>query len=71
MVNKNLNKKYSAKACAKINLSLDVLKKRKDGYHEVDHIMYTLKNLYDGITITAKKKKGNTPKIYIKTNKKL
>ena len=71
MANKNLNKKYKDRACAKINLSLDVLKKRKDGYHEVDHIMYTLKNLYDEITIIAKKKEGNAPKIYIKTNKKI
>ena len=33
----------SVEAHAKINLSLDVLKKREDGYHEVRMIMQTLK----------------------------
>lgn len=39
------------KARAKINLGLDVLRKREDGYHEVRMIMHTV-NLYDRITIT-------------------
>lgn len=38
------------KAPAKINLGLDILKKREDGYHEVRMIMQTL-NLFDIITI--------------------
>lgn len=38
------------KAMAKINLSLDVLKKREDGYHELRMIMQTI-NLYDELTI--------------------
>lgn len=38
------------KAPAKINLSLDVLKKRSDGYHELKMIMQTI-SLYDEIDI--------------------
>lgn len=51
------------KARAKINLSLDVLAKRPDGYHEVKMIMQTV-NLYDLIYI----KKIRVPKIIIQTN---
>ena len=29
--------KIQLKALAKINLGLDVLRRREDGYHEVDH----------------------------------
>ncbi len=36
------------KAYAKINLGLDVVRKREDGYHEVRMIMQTV-NLYDRI----------------------
>ena len=38
------------KAYAKINLCLDVLKKREDGYHELKMIMQTV-SLYDEINI--------------------
>lgn len=51
------------RAYAKINLGLDVLKKREDGYHEVRMIMQTV-NLYD--TITIKKSRGTG--IDVKTN---
>lgn len=40
--------KVSEKAAAKINLSLDVLGKRPDGYHEVKMIMTTV-DLYDRV----------------------
>ena len=39
------------KAYAKINLGLDVLKKREDGYHEVRMIMQTV-GIYDRICLT-------------------
>ena len=45
------------KAMAKINLSLDVLRKREDGYHELRMIMQTI-NLYDELTIEKTEKKG-------------
>ena len=43
--------KLLVKAPAKINLSLDVLHKRPDGYHEVEMIMTTI-DLADRIELT-------------------
>ena len=40
----------SLKALAKINLGLDVLGKREDGYHDVRMIMQTI-HLYDRVEI--------------------
>lgn len=51
------------KAYAKINLALDVLGRRPNGYHDVRMIMQTIK-LYDKITI----KPTTNPEITIKTN---
>ena len=45
------------RALAKINLGLDVLRRRDDGYHEVRMIMQTLK-MYDKITIRKMKEPG-------------
>lgn len=42
--------KLSYKAYAKVNLGLDVLRRREDGYHDVKMIMQTV-NLYDVIEI--------------------
>lgn len=53
----------TVKAYAKINLGLDVLRKREDGYHDVCMIMQSL-NLHDTITI----KKTQTSEISIRTN---
>ena len=43
---------YKLKAYAKINLSLDVVSKRKDGYHNLESVMHTVPGLYDELTIT-------------------
>lgn len=43
--------KLLVKAPAKINLSLDVLGKREDGYHEVEMIMTTI-DLADRLELT-------------------
>lgn len=43
----------SRKAYAKINLCLDVLRRREDGYHEVKMIMQTV-DLYDELTFSIK-----------------
>ncbi|MDD3206517.1 MAG: 4-(cytidine 5'-diphospho)-2-C-methyl-D-erythritol kinase [Lachnospiraceae bacterium] len=51
------------KARAKINLGLDVVKRREDGYHEVKMIMQTV-DLYDELTIC----KTEQPGIQITTN---
>ena len=53
----------SIKALAKINLGLDVVRRREDGYHEVRMVMQTI-NLYDRLDIVKKKEPG----ISIKTN---
>ncbi|WZX99842.1 4-(cytidine 5'-diphospho)-2-C-methyl-D-erythritol kinase [Bacillus sp. FSL W7-1360] len=45
--------KCSIKAPAKINLSLDVLRKRTDGYHEVEMVM-TMVDLADRIDLTLR-----------------
>ncbi len=42
--------KISMKAYAKINLSLDVIGKQADGYHQVEMIMHQV-NLYDTVTV--------------------
>lgn len=55
--------KIKLKARAKINLGLDVIRRREDGYHEVKMIMQTIQ-LYDQIFI----KKIKEPEIKVKTN---
>ncbi len=49
--------KINVKALAKINLGLDVVRKREDVYHEVRMIMQTI-HLYDQLLITKKKEQG-------------
>lgn len=51
------------RALAKINLGLDVLRKREDGYHEVRMVMQTIR-MYDQLDIT----RNIQPGIHIKTN---
>lgn len=53
----------SLKALAKINLGLDVLGKREDGYHEVRMVMQTI-HLYDRVEI----KKTRSQHIHVETN---
>ena len=50
-------------APAKINLGLDVIRKREDGYHEVKMIMQSIR-LFDRLTLT----KSKTPGIHLTTN---
>ena len=45
------------RALAKINLGLDVVGKRDDGYHEVRMIMQTIQ-MYDVLEIEKKKEPG-------------
>ena len=55
--------KIQLKALAKINLGLDVLRRREDGYHEVKMIMQTIGH-HDDLEI----RKTKTPGIQVKTN---
>ncbi|MBQ8639135.1 MAG: 4-(cytidine 5'-diphospho)-2-C-methyl-D-erythritol kinase [Lachnospiraceae bacterium] len=45
------------RAMAKINLGLDVVRRREDGYHEVKMIMQTIR-LFDRLVMTRTKKEG-------------
>ena len=47
------------KALAKINLGLDVVRRREDGYHEVRMIMQTI-HLYDLLEIQKIREPGDT-----------
>ena len=51
------------RALAKINLGLDVVRKREDGYHEVRMIMQTIQ-MYDLLKID----KCSEPGIHLTTN---
>lgn len=53
----------SLKALAKINLGLDVVRRREDGYHEVRMVMQTI-HLYDRLELCKKKE----PEITMETN---
>lgn len=57
------NNDISLKALAKINLGLDVVRRREDGYHEVRMIMQNIQ-LYDRLDI----KRTQEPGIQIQTN---
>lgn len=56
-------KEIQLKARAKINLGLDVVRKREDGYHEVRMIMQMI-HLFDKITL----RKNNGSGIQVRTN---
>ncbi len=55
--------KISINAMAKINLGLDVLRRRENGYHDVKMIMQTV-NIYDTLDFV----KTQEPKIVVKTD---
>ena len=56
-------KEMRLKANAKINLGLDVLRKREDGYHDLRMIMQSI-SLHDVLELTLTR----TPGIRIRTN---
>lgn len=56
------------KAYAKINLGLDVIRKRPDGYHEVKMIMQMV-GIYDVLTFKKRKREGSFPDIKISLDK--
>ena len=62
--------KIQLKALAKINLGLDVLRRREDGYHEVKMIMQTIR-MYDQIELESTEEPGirvSTNLNYLPTN---
>lgn len=56
-------KRMGLKAYGKINLGLDVIRKREDGYHEVKMVMQTV-GIYDGIDLRIREGSG----IHVETN---
>lgn len=56
--------RITRKAYAKINLGLDVLRRRPDGYHEVKMIMQTV-GIYDILTFRKKEQAEGVPQISI------
>ncbi len=61
--------RITRKAYAKINLGLDVLGRRPDGYHEVKMIMQTV-GLYDVLTFCRRQAAGDFPDISIASDRK-
>ena len=51
-----MNKIYQ-KAYAKVNIGLDVLRRRTDGYHEVKMIMQTV-DIYDELVLEKREQPG-------------
>ncbi len=39
------------RANCKINIGLDILRKREDGYHEISTLIYPIRGLYDEVTV--------------------
>lgn len=62
---KQMIDRLELKAYGKINLGLDVVRKREDGYHEVRMIMQTIR-MYDQLDM----RKSVEPGIHLTTNKK-
>ena len=56
------NNDISLKALAKINLGLDVVRRREDGYHEVRMIMQTI-HLYDRLDIKRTKERSEERRV--------
>lgn len=55
-------KQITKNAYAKINLAIDVLRRRPDGYHDVKMIMQTV-DIYDTLAFTAKEETGIVLKV--------
>lgn len=55
------------KSFAKINLTLDVLGRREDGYHDIKMVMQTV-SLYDLVTVELLEGEENIGKISVETN---
>ncbi len=58
------------KTPAKINLTLDILKKREDGYHDINSIMQTV-SLYDEIIVSVEHLQNSNNIIDVKGNSDL
>ena len=48
------------RANCKINIGLDVLRRREDGYHDLSTVMVPVKGLYDEVEVVAADKSSLT-----------
>ena len=53
---------------AKINVGLRILRKREDGFHDLETIFYPIK-LYDEISVDIQKFDSNFNSVILKSNK--
>lgn len=60
--------RVTAQAPAKINITLDILSCRADGYHDVDMLMQAV-SLYDKVTVTANPEDTSQGEITVTCNK--
>lgn len=58
------------KAYAKINLFIDVLSKRQDGFHEIKTVMHTV-SLADELTVTAQPSPNRSVRMLLEGNRRL
>ena len=54
-------------AFAKVNLTLDVLGKREDGYHNIKSIMQTI-SLHDDVTVACTMLKDKYEQVFLAKN---
>jgi 4-diphosphocytidyl-2-C-methyl-D-erythritol kinase len=60
----------SVKACAKLNLGLEIVEKRRDGYHNLKSVMQAI-DIYDVIRITKSEKNEITGAVVCEPEKNL
>lgn len=60
--------KIKIKSYGKVNLSLDVTRKRDDGYHEIQTIMQKI-SLFDDVTVTWTGREGKDIEISLTCDK--
>ncbi len=54
------SRSFKVRTAAKINLMLDVIRKREDGFHEIDSLFQNI-SLYDEIFVNIKNKRSEKP----------
>ena len=50
------------KANCKINLGLDILRRRADGFHDLETVMFPVAGLYDEVEVVRTPARSSAPK---------
>ena len=61
---------YKEKAYAKVNLYLDCISKRADGFHDIKTVMHSL-SLYDEVTVSLASRDKRSIRIFLDGNRRL